>query len=89
MSNNKIYVGNLSFNTNEEGLNSEFSAYGDITETKIIVDFETGKSRGFAFVTFGSDDAAQASLEKDGQELDGRKLRVNIAEDKKPRARAY
>ena len=52
MSEQKIFVGNLSFNTSKETLESEFAQYGEIAETKLITDRETGRSRGFAFITF-------------------------------------
>jgi cold-inducible RNA-binding protein len=79
---NKIYVGNLPFNTTEEDLKSEFSSYGDIQDVRLITDRETGRSKGFAFVTFGSGDAMEAALAKNGEELGGRALRVNKAERK-------
>ncbi|RAP38304.1 RNA-binding protein [Candidatus Marinamargulisbacteria bacterium SCGC AAA071-K20] len=85
MSENKIFIGNLSFNTTKESLESEFSQYGEITETKLITDRDTGRSRGFGFVTFASADSLDAACEKNGQDLDGRTLRVNKAEERKPR----
>jgi cold-inducible RNA-binding protein len=85
MSNKKIYVGNLSFNTTAEELETEFSNYGEIEELKLITDMETGRSKGFAFITFKTPEAMQAALEKNEQELDGRALRVNEAEERKPR----
>ena len=81
----KIYVGNLSYSTTENDLQELFSAYGDITEVRLIKDHETGRSKGFAFITFGSKDAMQASLEKNGEDFGGRNLRVNEAEDRRPR----
>ena len=80
---NKVFVGGLSWNTNEEGLASHFSKFGNVEEAKVITDRETGRSRGFGFVTFSdADSAAQAVNELDGTELDGRTVKVNIAEDK-------
>lgn len=85
MSQSTIYVGNISFNTSQEGLEDHFGKYGDITEVKIITDRETGNSRGFAFVTFATPASAQSALVADNQDLDGRKVRVNLA---KPMKRA-
>ncbi len=81
MNQNKIYVGSLSYEATAEDLESFFAQYGDIAEVKLIMDRETGRSRGFAFVTFNSDDAAKASLESDGSDIKGRKIRVNIARE--------
>ena len=86
---NKVYVGNLSYSTTEDGLKEEFESCGDITEVKLITDRETGRSKGFAFVTFGSDEAFEAGLAKNGQDLDGRPLRVNKAEDKPKRSNSF
>lgn len=83
MSEKKAYVGNLSYNTDEAGLESFFSECGEVSEVKLIKDYETGRSKGFAFVSFGSDDAFNAAIEKNGSELDGRSLRINKAEDRK------
>lgn len=76
----KVYVGNLSWNTNDDGLAQAFSAYGQLTDYIVMKDRETGRSRGFGFVTYGSQqeaDAAIAGLNE--QELDGRRIRVNMA----------
>ena len=79
----KLFIGGLSWNTTDEGLKKTFSQYGLINDAKIICDRETGRSRGFGFVTFdGEDDAAKAITGLDGKELDGRKIKVNFAEDK-------
>ena len=85
MSNKKIYVGNISFDTTEEELKTEFSEYGDIEEVKIIIDHQTNRSKGFGFITFATPEAMEASLAKNGEEVQGRKLRVNQAEERKPR----
>ena len=86
MSNKKIYVGNISFDTTEEELKNEFLEYGDIEEVKIIIDHQTNRSKGFGFITFATPEAMEASLAKNGEEVQGRKLRVNQAEERKPRA---
>lgn len=85
MSNKKIYVGNISFDTTEEELKNEFLEYGDIDEVKIIIDHQTNRSKGFGFITFATTEAMEASLAKNGEEVQGRKLRVNQAEERKPR----
>lgn len=80
---NKIFIGGLSWNTNEEGLANHFSKFGNLEEVKIITDRETGRSRGFGFITFEEGDAAsQAINEMDGVELDGRNIRVSLAEER-------
>lgn len=79
----KIYVGNLSFNTNEQALEDYFSEHGQVDEVAVITDRETGRPRGFAFVTMANDDQAKAAIEAtNGQELDGRTLNVNEAKPK-------
>lgn len=79
----KIYVGNLSYNTTEEGLDSAFSAYGTVSSVAIIRDRETGKSRGFAFVEMQDDAQATAAIDAlNGAQVDGRTLTVNEARPK-------
>jgi RNA recognition motif-containing protein len=79
----KLYVGNLSYNTVEDGLRSAFQAFGNVVSAKIITDRDSGQSKGFGFVEFGSDDEAHAAIDgMNGQNLDGRALRVNEAMDK-------
>lgn len=89
MNQNKIYVGNLSFNTTEEDLKTEFSKYGEVEEIRLISDMETGRSKGFAFITYKTSDAVEASCAKNGEEFDGRALKVNKAEERKPRNRSF
>ncbi len=79
---NKLYVGGLSYDTNNAGLEKAFAVYGQISEAKVIMDRETGRSRGFGFVTFESEADAQKALAMNGTQLDGRTLKVNVAEDK-------
>lgn len=82
----KLFVGGLSWNTGDAELRGAFERYGDVSEAKVVQDRDTGRSRGFGFVTFPNaaqaDDAARAL---DGATLDGRTVRVNEAESK-PRA---
>jgi RNA recognition motif-containing protein len=83
----KLFVGGLSWGTTDDGLHSAFSPYGEIIEAKVITDRETGRSRGFGFVTFSNDEGAtKAITEMNGAELDGRTIKVNEAEDKPPRS---
>lgn len=84
---NRLYVGNLSFNTTEDSLRDAFSAYGEVVEAKVVNDRDTGRSRGFGFVSMGNDAEAQRAIaEMNGVDLDGRALRVNEAEERKPRS---
>ncbi|NOZ84703.1 MAG: RNA-binding protein [Deltaproteobacteria bacterium] len=76
---NKLFVGGLPWAVNDEKLRETFSSYGEITEAKVIMDRETGRSRGFGFVTFAEESNAQNALELDGTELDGRRIRVDLA----------
>jgi RNA recognition motif-containing protein len=79
----KLYVGNLSYKTGEEGLRSYFSGFGTVESVKIISDRDTGNSKGFGFVEMSNDDEAQSAIAgANGQEYDGRKLKVNEAIDK-------
>jgi RNA recognition motif-containing protein len=80
---NKLYVGNLSYDTTEDGLRQYFSDYGTVASAKIIFDRESGKSKGFGFVEMETDDEAKAASEgTNGKEFEGRTLRVNEAMDK-------
>ncbi|MCC6666370.1 MAG: RNA-binding protein [Polyangiaceae bacterium] len=84
---NRLYVGNLAFHTTEDVLQNAFAKCGTVTEAKLIIDRETGRSRGFAFVTMGSsDDAQRAISELNGADLDGRALKVNEAEERRPKS---
>lgn len=78
----KLYVGNLSWGTEEGALRELFEEYGRVIDCYIPVDRETGQHRGFAFITMGPDEALVAADETDGYELDGRILRVNEAQPK-------
>ena len=83
---NNLYVGNLSYNTTEDGLRQAFAAYGEVTRVNIITDRETGRPRGFGFVEMGTDEQAQAAIQGlNGQDLDGRQIRVAEANPRQPR----
>jgi cold-inducible RNA-binding protein len=84
--NNKIFVGNLSFNTTENDLQDAFAAHGTVTETNLMMDRATGRPRGFAFVTMGTAEEAQKAIEAlNGSDLDGRSLTVNVAKPREER----
>ena len=82
--NNRLYVGNLSFHTTEDVLQSAFAQFGEVAEVKLMIDRETGRSRGFAFVSMATEEGAKGAIaQMNGQLLDGRPLRVNEAEDRR------
>jgi cold-inducible RNA-binding protein len=79
----RLYVGNLSFNTTELELREVFSQHGTVAETKMVMDRETGRPRGFAFVEMGSDQEAKQAIDQlNGRELGGRALTVNEAQER-------
>jgi len=79
----KLFVGSLSWNTDDRGLRAAFEPHGEITEAIVITDRDTGRSRGFGFVTFADDDAADKAVAALNQtELDGRTIRVDVAQAK-------
>jgi len=83
---NKLFVGNLSFNTTENDLNDAFGAHGTVTETNLMMDRETGRPRGFGFITMSSAEEAQKAIEAmNGKDMDGRALTVNIAKPREER----
>lgn len=81
----RLYVGNLSYDTTEEGLRNAFSENGGtVADIHILIDRETGRSRGFGFVEMSTDEEAQAAIEAwDGNDLDGRRLKVNEARERR------
>lgn len=80
----KIYVGNLNYNTTEESLKEEFSAFGEVESVVIIKDKFSGKSKGYGFVGFSTEEGALKAIEKmNGVEFEGRKIRVNTAREKR------
>jgi RNA recognition motif-containing protein len=83
---NKLFVGNLSFNTTENDLNDAFAAHGTVTETNLMMDRMTNRPRGFAFVTMSSAEEAQKAIAAlNGAQLDGRALTVNVAKPREER----
>ncbi len=82
---NKLYVGNLPYTADEDQLRDVFAPYGEIEELALIMDRETGRPKGFAFITFKTQQAAETALEQNGKNLGGRPLKVNIAVEKASR----
>lgn len=83
---NKIYVGNLPFSATSDSLNEMFSKFGTVDSAKIVMDRDTGRSKGFGFVEMSSGDEAAAAIEKlNGQDMGGRSLVVNEARPMEPR----
>ena len=84
---NKLFVGGLSWDTNDATLRSAFTACGSVTDAKVITDRETGRSRGFGFVTMADDAAAREAVSRmDGQTIDGRAVKVSEAQERSPRS---
>ncbi|MEJ6718563.1 MAG: RNA recognition motif-containing protein [Akkermansiaceae bacterium] len=82
----KMYVGNLSFDSTKQDLESFFSQYGSVTDVHLPEDRETGRPRGFAFVTMDSQSAMEDAIKgADGKDLDGRNLKVNEARPREER----
>ena len=80
---NRLFIGGLSWDTDENGLRAAFDRFGELDDVKVITDRETGRSRGFGFVTFASEnDAQKAIAEMNGTVLDGRTLNVNEAQER-------
>lgn len=87
MSSSKLFIGGLSYSTDDASLSEAFNKYGEVAEARVIVDRETGRSRGFGFVTYSSVEEASAAIQAlDQQELHGRRIRVDYAND---RTRGY
>jgi cold-inducible RNA-binding protein len=83
---NKLFVGNLSFDTTENDLQDAFAAFGSVTEINLMMDRATGRSRGFGFVTLSTPDEAQKAIAGlNGRELHGRALTVNVARPREER----
>jgi len=82
----KLYVGNIAFTTTEDQLRDAFSAHGVVVELTMMMDRETGRPRGFGFVTMGSAEEAQAAIAAlNGRSMDGRELTVNLARPREER----
>src|SRR5437762_6103424 len=87
MSNTKLFVGNLSFNTTENDLQDAFAAHGTVLEANLMMDRLSGRPRGFGFVTMSTPEEAQAAIGAlNGKEIDGRALTVNVARPREERS---
>src|SRR5262249_382005 len=83
---NKLFVGNLSFNTTENALQDAFAAFGTVTEANLMMDRVTGRARGFGFITMSTPEEAQKAIEgMNGKSIDGRALTVNLAKPREER----
>lgn len=79
----KLFVGGLSWDTDDQGLRRAFAQFGEIVEAKVVTDRDSGRSRGFGFVTFQDDQAAEdARAQMNGSTIDGRAIKVDVAADK-------
>lgn len=84
---NKLFIGSLSWDTDDSALRNAFEQYGEVTDAKVILERDTGRSRGFGFVTFStSEEALSAKDGMNGQQLDGRTIAVDVAKERAPRS---
>lgn len=82
-----LYVSNLGFHVSEEDLKNLFQTYGEVTSAKVIMDRETGRSRGFGFVEMGSREAGNEAMNRlNGKEMEGRHISVSVAREKESRS---
>lgn len=86
MQNNKLFVGSLPWSISSDKLQELFSQYGEITEAIVITDRDTGRSKGFGFITFAQEADAKKALEMDGKEIEGRTIVVNVAKPREERS---
>ncbi|XP_062150067.1 glycine-rich RNA-binding protein 2, mitochondrial-like [Alnus glutinosa] len=82
MSSSKLFIGGLSYSTDDQSLKDAFAGFGEVVEARVIIDRETGRSRGFGFINYSSDEPATSAMSAmDGQELNGQNIRVSYAND--------
>ena len=87
---NKLYVGNLAYSVRDDSLQQAFAQFGTVTSAKVMMDRETGRSKGFGFVEMGSDAEAQSAINgMNGQQLEGRPIVVNEARPREDRPGGY
>ena len=79
-----LYIGNLAYTAVEEDLDIAFESFGEIEDIKLMRDRETGRSRGFAFITFETEEEANAAMTMDGKDVAGRSIKVNQAKERQP-----
>ncbi len=90
MSNNKLYVGNLAYSIRDEDLQDAFSAHGTVSSAKVMMDRDTGRSKGFGFVEMGTDAEAQSAINAlNGQTIGGRAVVVNVARPREERPSGF
>ncbi|GAU36193.1 hypothetical protein TSUD_274710 [Trifolium subterraneum] len=82
MSSSKLFIGGLSYGVDDQSLRDAFANYGEVVDARVITDRDTGRSRGFGFVNYTTEDAATSALAMDGQDLNGRSIRVSYATDR-------
>lgn len=87
MDKNKLFIGGLPWSINNDSLKDLFAQYGEITEAIVIIDRDSGRSKGFGFVTFAKEEDAQKALEMDGKQVEDRTIVVNIAKPREERPR--
>jgi cold-inducible RNA-binding protein len=88
--NNKLYVGNLAYSVRDNDLASHFGAFGDVNSAKVMMERDTGRSKGFGFVEMATAEQAQAAIDAlHGQPLQGRALTVNVARPPEPRSGGF
>ncbi|CAH9071648.1 unnamed protein product [Cuscuta europaea] len=86
----KLFVGGLSYGTDDYSLKNAFSGYGEVVEARVITDRDSGRSRGFGFVNFTDEQSANEALSNmDGKQLDGRNIRVSLAQERSPRGSGF
>ena len=78
----KVFVGNLDYNVTEDEVKDFFQGCGDISEVKLIKDYETGRFKGFGFISFDSNESMQNAIQKNGEDFKGRPVRINEAKPK-------
>ncbi|PIY69256.1 RNA-binding protein [Candidatus Roizmanbacteria bacterium CG_4_10_14_0_8_um_filter_39_9] len=85
MDKNKLFIGSLPWSVTNDTLREMFTPYGEVTEAIIIMDRDSGRSKGFGFVTFANEESAQKALEMHGKEIEGRTIVVNVAKPREER----
>lgn len=85
MDKNKLFIGSLPWSVTSEALRELFSQYGEITDAVVITDRDSGRSKGFGFVTFATEESAQKALEMDGKKIEERTIVVNVAKPRENR----
>jgi RNA recognition motif-containing protein len=86
----KLYVGNLSYDTTEDGLRTKFSEAGTVVSVEVIKDRDTGRTKGFAFITMSNQEEAENAIKMyNGKTLDSREIKVNIARPREERPKRY